>query len=167
VTDVTIPAGTPTGSYFLGAVADHQDAVPESDEGNNTLAGNAVDVVNDLPDLVVTEVTAPSSVNSGSLLSGYVQVQNQGGSSTVVGGEIAVYLSEDTVIDGSDVYLGTLPFPELSAGQIDTGTYRLGVPYDTPRGRYWVVAEVDSGGVIVESDETNNSGTAPDRTRVK
>jgi subtilase family serine protease len=166
-TGVTIPASTATGTYFLGAIADHQNAVPESDEGNNALAGNAVDVVNDLPDLIVTELTAPSSVNSGSLLSGYVQVQNVGGSSTVVGGEIAMYLSEDTVIDGSDLYLGTVPFPELSAGQIDTLSYRLGVPYDTPRGRYWVVAEVDSGDDVVESDETNNTGTAASQTRVK
>jgi len=167
VTDVTIPASTPTGSYFVGAMADHQDAVPETDEANNALVGNAIAVVNDLPDLIVTQINAPSSINSGSFLSGQVQVKNQGGSSTVIGGVIAMYLSEDTVIDGSDLYLGTLPFPELSANQIDTLSYRVGVPFDTPGGRYWVAAVVDFGDAITESDETNNTGTAPDRIRVK
>jgi len=167
VTAVTIPANTPSGSYFLGAVADHQSALPESNEANNALAGNQVTVTNSLPDLVVTTINAPTSVNTGSLLSGQITVRNQGASSTVIGGTIAMYLSEDTVIDASDMLLGTLAFPELWTGQYQTLSYKFGITIDTPRGRYWVGAVVDSTGVVVESDETNNTGTAPDSIRVK
>jgi len=164
---VTIPPSTPTGTYYLGAIADHQGAVSESDEGNNALAGNQIAVTNSLPDLVVTTINAPTSVNTGSLLSGQITVRNQGASSTVIGGTIAMYLSEDTVIDASDILLGTLPFPELWTGQYHTQPYNFGVTIYTPRGRYWVGAVVDSAGVVTESDETNNTGTAPDLIRVK
>jgi hypothetical protein len=34
---VTVPGGTTPGSYFIGAIADANGVVPESDEGNNTL----------------------------------------------------------------------------------------------------------------------------------
>lgn len=40
--DATIPAGLPSGTYSVGAVADALSQVVESDEGSNALAGNLV-----------------------------------------------------------------------------------------------------------------------------
>lgn len=42
---VMIPSGLADGDYYWGAIADDSGAIPESNEGNNSLAGNTVTLV--------------------------------------------------------------------------------------------------------------------------
>ena len=58
---MTIPAGTATGTYFIGAIADDLDAVAEPDELNNALASSSLSILSDI-DLVMT--ARPSFVES-------------------------------------------------------------------------------------------------------
>src|SRR4030095_2193164 len=55
-TQLTVPAGTPPGTYWVGAVADWRATIAESAENNNTRQ-NSFKVG---PDLLVSTLTAPS-----------------------------------------------------------------------------------------------------------
>ena len=52
-TTLTIPAGTPAGTYYIIAVADDGGAVPETNEANKTRAV----IIRLSPDLIVSSMT--------------------------------------------------------------------------------------------------------------
>lgn len=43
-TTVTIPSGLTPGTYYIGAIADTANVLPEDNETNNSLAGNTINV---------------------------------------------------------------------------------------------------------------------------
>ena len=60
-TTLTIPGGTPAGSYYIIAVADDGGAVPETNEANNTRAV----LIRLSPDLIVSSMTVfPTTISS-------------------------------------------------------------------------------------------------------
>ena len=71
---VTIPADTAPGSYFLLAVADGPSTVPETSETNNVLAVS----LRVGPDLVVSSLSKPASVTSGTVVTLTDTTKNQG-----------------------------------------------------------------------------------------
>ncbi len=64
--NVRIPTSiAASGSYYIGAIADISNLVPdESDENNNAAAGNTIAVTKVYPDLVITKVSGPSSAQT-------------------------------------------------------------------------------------------------------
>jgi hypothetical protein len=44
-TQVRIPADLPLGTYFIGAIADYTNVITETNELNNTLAGNRITII--------------------------------------------------------------------------------------------------------------------------
>jgi len=76
---LTIPSGVPMGTYYLGMAADAEGYVAESDETNNSLAGNLIQIVYNLPDLVPTAVsTTATTVYTGENISASGTVVNYG-----------------------------------------------------------------------------------------
>ncbi|MBI5075074.1 MAG: peptidase, partial [Nitrospirae bacterium] len=76
-TTVTIPASIASGTYYIGAIADSAGVVQESNETNNSLAGNQITVTPGA-DLVVTSVSGPVSGGSGQTITINSVVKNQG-----------------------------------------------------------------------------------------
>ncbi|MGH7894116.1 MAG: CARDB domain-containing protein [Candidatus Binatia bacterium] len=149
---VTIPAGTAAGTYYLIASADSDGVVSESQEGNNVLA-RALTIG---ADLVVSGLSGPSDSGAGQALTLTVTTRNQGGSAAG-SSTTTFYLSTDAQLDAADVVLGSRAVPALEAGALDTGPTLVTVPVGTASGTYYLFARADTGGVVVETSEVNNT----------
>ena len=151
-TSLTIPAGTPAGIYYLLAVADADNGVPELQEVNNMLS-RTVQVG---ADLAIASVTAPLDGGAGQAVTLGDTTRNIGagaaGPSTT-----SYYLSANSVLDAGDVLLGSRAVPALAPGASDSGTASLTVPAGTASGLYYVFAKADAGDGVAEISETNNT----------
>lgn len=138
-------------------------------EGANTVTATATDISGNKtsttatityakaagPDLIVTAVSVPTTLNSGEMVSVQVTVKNQG---TVKAGKfyIGLYLSSDSIITTGDTFLSDEYLSTLAAGAEESYTTSITLPKNT-NGTYYVGAIVDTKGKITESDETNNT----------
>jgi subtilase family serine protease len=152
-TTVNIPAGTATGSYYVIAAADAANAVVESTETNNTRSTATVLRIG--PDLVVSSLTAPSVAGAGTPIVVSDTTTNQGGGDAPPS-KTAFYLSSNGTLDAADVVLGSRSVPVLASGAVSSGSTSLAIPAATPTGTYYVIANADDDGRIVESSDTNN-----------
>jgi subtilisin family serine protease/subtilase family serine protease len=152
-TQVVIPPGTPSASYFVLGVADYSRVVPETNETNNTKAFGTLRVG---PDLTVSAVTGPSTAAAGSSITVGDTTAN-GGGDTMPESVTSFYLSTNSAIDSTDVLLGSRPVPSLAAGASDTGSLSLVIPATTTARTYYIVAKADGPNATAESQENNNT----------
>jgi subtilase family serine protease len=155
-----IPLGI-HGSHYVGVIADSLDAVPESDNGNNTGHSSTFIVVEPSPDLVVSSVSCPASATSPGQIDCAVTIKNQGdGAANFFDNEM--YLSDDMTIDTFfDTELGTCQEKILSlpAGQSKTITCTGAIPAGNAGFNKYVLVNADSSFPGVdESNEDNNTG---------
>jgi hypothetical protein len=154
-------SGVPNGSYYLGVITDATSAVPESDEGNNTVY--AISPMVDIsgggtgPDLIVQSVSLTDG--TGPDIAYQFAVRNQGTENTTVPFENKIYLSADTTISSSDYQINTLTIPSnLNAG----GDFITPVLNTTvsgvPNGSYYLGVIADATNAVPESNEDNNTG---------
>ena len=169
-TAITIPATVPAGTYTIGAIADYNNAVKESDETNNSLAGNQITVLG--PELRMTAVSGPASAARGGTKSVSDTATNIGGGSAS-SFYVGIYLSADSIITESDMLLGYRYVPGLDPGASNTGTTSITIPSSIAPGTYYIGAIADNftvmecdewdcwdtgiGNRIVESNEANNA----------
>jgi subtilase family serine protease len=160
-TTLTIPAGTPFGSYYICAMADSGDTVDEgspADEANNTFCTVGTMQVSS-SDLILTQVS-PNSATAvkGGTLSVTTTVQNQGplGAGAF---RMAFRLSSNTIYgDGGDVVVTAIrSVTSLAAGASNTGTTSLTIPTSMSSGTYYVCALADSLNQVLETKESNNT----------
>jgi hypothetical protein len=109
--------------------------------------------------LTVESVKVRSEIQIGDTIEVDVKLQNNGwGQSAACSGEIR--LSADPTIDGSDRLLTTFAIPSLKGFYYAKGEVNVAIPADVTPGNWYIGAIADSGGVIVESDETDNTGSS-------
>ncbi len=155
--NVTIPAGTVPGDYYVILVADGTEVCAESNEANNTLAIPLEVVASMEADLLISECRLPAdTVSQGVYLYVYATVHNAGLSSSSSSAELGYYYSTDTLLDGSDVYMAKDYIGSLSAGAYSSEqNYYWRVPTSIS-GTYYVLFVADYGNDQTESDEENN-----------
>ena len=152
-TQVVIPLGTPSASYFVLGVADYNRVVPEINDTNNTKAIGTLRVG---PDVTVSAVTGPSTAARGSSITVGDTTRNIGGDA-MPESVTSFYLSTNTTIDGTDVLLGSRPVPSLTAGASESGTLSVTIPATHTPGTYYIVARADGPNATVEPQENNNT----------
>lgn len=146
-------AYVPDGTYYLGVIADTSNSIQELNEGNNTRALGPIGV-GSKPDFVVTEVSVPPSVISGTWIPSLnVTVCNQGTQSGSA--PLDIVLSSDTTITRADLLIGGASTPFLSPGQC--APVPVGVNISAPDGIWYVGVIVDSQNYVQELIETNNT----------
>lgn len=168
---ITIPAGTPQGTYYLFACADKTAAVAETSESNNCRA-SASTMVLTAPDLTDGDVSAtPATLDVTQQLSITDTVTNN--SMTAAGAsETRFILSVDNVRSSDDGFIrsclsgGNTPARQLAplnGGDSSTGTTPVALCvrdqsglHQVAAGTYYVLACADDTGLVAESDETNN-----------
>ncbi|MBT0665963.1 hypothetical protein KI809_16755 [Geobacter pelophilus] len=153
---VTIPV-VPSGTYYIGVIADDANYVAESNEINNVSAVSQIAITRVYPDLVISNSNPPLAANAGQVILVPFTVKNQGQSKAGGNYEVRLYLSDDSIITENDTYIGRgVPKYEMRAGTeqvVDTyGTIPVG-----KRGSYYIGAIVDPYNVVLESDENNNA----------
>jgi subtilisin family serine protease/subtilase family serine protease len=151
-TAVGIPAGTLSGTYYVIAVADWNAAVAESVETNNVRSTS----VRIGPDLVVSALSAPSSVIAGTSVDVSDTTKNQGADAAAAS-LTHFYLSSNGSLDATDVFLGTRAVSPIDAGLSNVGSVALVIPASTTGGTYYIIAKADGDNTVMESLETNNT----------
>ena len=99
---VTIPFSL-IGQYNFFVISDDDSAAEGINEGNNASAPLAVSISRDTPDLQVSQLNAPMTALSGSVINMSWTVRNAGiGATNTSYWYDDVYLSTDTVLDTSN-----------------------------------------------------------------
>jgi subtilase family serine protease len=149
----TVFANVPDGAYTLGAIADPNGMVGETNEANNTRAAGDFGV-GFRADWVVSAVSGPPSIQDGAPFQASATVCNRG---TSMGGmpPVAIVLSSDATIDPMDFRAGTASVPSLQPG--DCATVQVNGTASVPPGAWWLGAIADPDGWDLELIETNNA----------
>jgi subtilase family serine protease len=158
-TSVQIPSDVVPGNYFLGAIADIDDEVPAEGSETNNAASTPILIAQS--DLVVTVLTAPATAGAGLTITVSSTVKNQATAAvTAAASTLAFYLSPDSTFD--PVRLAeTRAIGTLAKDAVSTGPTTLTIPAATAPGSYVLIAAADDLGVVGESNEANNTRTAP------
>ena len=149
---LTVPAGTAPGTYWIIAVADWRAVIAESVENNN-IRPSSFRVG---PDLLVNMITAPPSAVAGTMINVSDTTRNQGGD-TAAPSVTAYYLSANVSLDSGDPLIATRTVPSLAAGGSQSGSVSLLIPASTPGGTYYIIAKSDGDDSVAESLENNNT----------
>jgi subtilase family serine protease len=157
--ELTIPIQTPSGTYWVGAIADDLGAVTEYDEDNNvTVATGSLDVSAALyPDLAPTDITfGPDTVDAGQPIQIEDVIENQGqaGSGPF---QVGFYLSSDPTITTADTLIGVRLIAGLAPLNSDQGSGMVTVPSTTPGGFYYLGVIADDTDAVLEETEFNNA----------
>lgn len=150
--NVTVPSGISTGTYYIIARADADNAVAETNETNN----NRNKSIAIGPDLTVSSITAPSSATRGSTITVGDSTKNSGGSSAGASAT-KFYLSTNNKYETGDVYLGSRSIPSLASGATNSGSISITIPSGISAGSYYIIAVADANKVVIEASETNNT----------
>ena len=150
---VTVPVGTPVGSYYVIETVDAADVVDEALETNNIYRSGLVRVG---PDLTMSALGMPSTVMAGSTVNVSDTTKNTGGGAATPS-TTAFYLSSNTTLDAADIRLGIRVVPPLAAGISAAGTTAVTIPATLAPGTYYLIANADDGAAVGETTETNNT----------
>ncbi len=154
-TSVMIPAALAAGTYYIGAIADCNNARAETDETNNALAGNTITLTIGA-DLVVSAINGPASTTRGTSVSLADTVTNQGTGSSG-SSYVGFYLSTDAKITKADTRIGRRFVSALAAGASSSATTNVTIPATAPVGTYYIGAIADYTNTAKENNETNNA----------
>lgn len=155
---LVVPATVGGGSFHVLAMADHEDSLVESDEGNNTIiALGMVEVfVPPMPDLQPVAVSfSPTVVANGESITVIERIENHGViAATNV--RVGFYLSSNEVVSTSDVLLGTRLISSLAVGASDESLSEFVIPNGIATGSWTLGVIADDVSGILEPDEGNN-----------
>jgi subtilase family serine protease len=151
-------------AVLCGAIADGLNQVAETDETNN--AGVAEELLTigrqTLPDLIITDGSAPATGTTGQPVRVSVQVRNQG-AGPAGAFRVGYYLSADSVITRSDTQIRTCNIPSLGVEASATCSGNITLPLSVAPGTYFVGAFADDTEQVSESDDNNNTALAPNQ----
>ncbi|WP_013322562.1 CARDB domain-containing protein [Gloeothece verrucosa] len=148
------------GTYYLITQADgYYNYVAESDENNNLLVSQVSVSGSPKPDLTISSVSAPSTINPDSYFNVNYTINNKG-NATAAGSYTRFYLSKDQTLDTADITLGYDYVNSLSSGasssEIGYSLY-LSSANNLAAGTYYLITQADGYyNYVAESDENNN-----------
>lgn len=147
---VTVPA-LPAGNYYAIALVDPRRQIPEVSDFNNTRVSDSSFAIG--PDLTVISVNGPGAAGPGELVDFTVRLGSIG-APFAAAANYALFLSDDQVFDPGDRFMGGTSVTFAGLTEV-VDTLSLPFPAVVP-GDYYVFAQVDPAGRIVEADENNN-----------
>jgi subtilase family serine protease len=158
--NLTIPANTPSGVYFILFVADADDELNEVNENNNveciqiTVNDNSGD-----EDIFLTNVlVSPTNVLSGGEVTAFSTVNYSGSQldSNLPSFNLDYYLSNDCILSNDDIFLED----DLSGLGVDDQPIDedevLTIPLNTTVGTYYILFVADADDELDETNENNN-----------
>jgi len=152
---VTLPDTMAPGTWYIIVKADGPGAINEANETNNTYYKRFLVVG---PDLIIITLTGPTTVTPGQVISLSEATRNQGRAATTFNTVTGYYLSKDSMLDASDVFLGERPVPPLAAGATSGPvSTSVTIPPTAASGIYYIISEADAGNAVAEASETNNT----------
>lgn len=166
---VTLPFSLDDGTYRLYVLADINNNVHESDNGNNSAFADIV-IDRETPDLRVVSVTSEAEGMAALPLDVSWRVENQGENQTNVGNWYDdVFLSLDQVLDNSDIHLG---YRYRNAPLAADAGYDAGASFTLPANLapndYFVIVRTDRDNGVTEGalGEGNNTSVSASQVHV-
>lgn len=138
-----MPASVTPGNYFVIGVIDPDNAVAESNENNNIGVANPVTIGQPTPDLIVTQVTAPTTSGPGMQIQINRSISNIG-NAPAGSFKYTYFISNNSVVTISDVRLdpvGTIA--SLDPSMSDAAMELVTLPSNLPAGKYYIGACVN------------------------
>ena len=158
---VLIPTTIPPGTYYMGAIADKDGTILESNESDNLAMLTGMFTVQaqipPAPDLAALTPTGPSGTQpTQSPFTMQASLRNSG---EVDAGafRVGMYLSSDTTIDATDVLLGSINFAGLTVNSSTQASQSVQLPATTLSGTYYLGVWVDDLGSVQESGRESNN----------
>jgi hypothetical protein len=113
------------------------------------------------PDLTVISISSPSDVEIGQPFQVSYTIKNQGNQiAGIFGSELR--LSNDQIINGSDLLLDSRSFTSLGIGEEQSrGPIDVTISAGTASGNYYLGVIADPPNTVIESNETNNTSVVP------
>ena len=107
------------------------------------------------PDLTVSSVTVPAlgAADADIVLA---DTTTNKGTGTSPASRTGFYLSANTFLDASDLFLGSRPVPVLGPSAADSQSTTVHLPPSVAAGSYYVIAKADYLDALTESSESNN-----------
>lgn len=153
---VKLPDSLPLSRYYLFAVADYNDVVPESNESNN-IVFKRFSVGQPFVDLSITYFQSNRPTYPlGSQFGGYLSETNLGNAASA-NHVIKYYLSSDSIVDPNDFLLDSTGLGTLEGGSNASHFPNFHLPTYLNTGNYYVIAVTDANSSNIESNENNNS----------
>ncbi|MEI6445074.1 MAG: CARDB domain-containing protein, partial [Nostocales cyanobacterium ELA583] len=160
-------SNTLTGTYYVFGVTDSGDQVFEFELNNDNKfsSTNQVQIVAQPADLVVTEVTIPTTGKAGKIIPVQWKIKNQGtGDSIVTNWSDRIVASSDSILgDADDIILANFTHTGLlGANETYTQTENIELPFNL-EGDYQLFVITDSNNSVYESsnEENNSSNSFP------
>ena len=158
---VTLPSNLAAGTYYIGGIADYNNAVSESSYTNNTY--NVVQITvapppkPDLTEYVSVNNTTVAAGGSTTVNAYAMNIGNAVSPSSTAG----IYLSTDATITTSDTLLTTINSPSLATvsqpGYYDLQSVSVTLPSNLAAGTYYIGGIADYNNAVSESSYTNNT----------
>ncbi len=140
-----------SGNYSLWSVAyDRSGAASAVVEKAFTL------MVPTSPDLVITGQTATSAITVGNTVSINASTRNIG-NATAGASTTRYWLSNDTVLDSSDISLGSQAINSLAANASQSASFNFTYNSVWGTGTKYIFFQADGTNVVAEGNETNNT----------
>ncbi|WP_446376697.1 Ig-like domain-containing protein [Coleofasciculus sp. D1-CHI-01] len=159
---VTLPLNNSitAGTYFLLAETDNLEQQFETNETNNVNLSQIELTIPPIPDLIVSDISAPTTGFSGQGIEVYWTLTNQGDGTASGTWTDQVFLSDNLTV-GNDQFLDSFTFTgTLAPGESITRTQTVTPPIDLAGDHYFVV-DTDTDNQIFEfTDDNNNSAIA-------
>ena len=157
---VTLPGNLAPGTYYIGGIADYNNQLVESNEGNNASGAVQITVTAPpAPDLTEYVSMASTTVAAGASTTVDAYAINRGSFTSGVS-TAGIYLSTDANITTSDMLLATVNSSALSPngviGYVDHHAVSVTLPGGLAPGIYYIGGISDYNNQVVESNEANN-----------
>ncbi len=166
---ITLPFSLDAGTYRLYVLADVNNNVYESDNGNNSAFADIL-IGRETPDLRVVSVSPAANGMVALPLGVSWRVENQGNNQTNVGNWYDdVYLSLDQVLDSSDIFLGQrYRNAALAAGAGYDAAASFTLPANLAPNDYFVIVRTDRNDNVIEGPvgESNNVSVSASKVHV-
>lgn len=107
------------------------------------------------PDIIALQVQAPPSIKRGASAYATVKIMNQG-DMTMPASQGELYLSPNTVVNNTDLSLGTFAVPALAPNQVAAINVLFKIPRRQPQGIYFLGVILDRTSAAIEYSEGNN-----------
>jgi large repetitive protein len=148
-----LPSSSTGGYRYLLIVADSSDYVVEVNNANNVYA-----IQTSIPgaDLLVGNVSAPLEGKLGETISVSWTVTNQGNVNSISSWADEIYLSNDTVFDSSDLFLGSKAASSLNAGMSYSSSLNTKLPTSNLGGSKYILVVSNKFKTVSETDASNN-----------
>ncbi len=150
---MTIPQETATGTWYIVAMADGENAVDESSETNNIYSRS----IRIGPDLDILALSAPATAAAGQTIAVTDTTKNVG-AGTAGSSQTLFYLSANGSLEASDLLIGSRGVPALAAGASSAGSTNVTIPEALAPSVWNIIAKADGEGVVTETSESNNTG---------